>query len=209
MGEGGLDGRRSWEGDEVGAHARLGVVKKWEDRARGRVAEAMPPADPVVRGDLTAEQLVKSYIEAPGKGHQRLEGDPPFSPLHLGDGAGGDPSEAGEIALAQIPAQAVGAQRRTDARRCLGRLQLQPSVLDGVAEQLALSSRWAPFGLADAQAALADDDNALGDLLDLAVHGPVLARPRHRPVSDRAEVEQHRAAVPEEATGDPHTPALG
>jgi len=29
------------------------------------------------------------------------------------------------------------------------------------------------------------------------------------PVGDRAEVEQHRAAVPEEAAGDPHPPALG
>src|SRR6185312_14111898 len=115
-------------------------------------------ADRVVRGDLTAEQLVEGDVEAPGKGHQRLEGEPSFSPLHLGDSAWGDPGEAGEIALAQIPAQAVGAQRRADARRRLGRLQLQPSVLDGVAEQLALGSRRAPLGLADAQAALADDD---------------------------------------------------
>src|SRR5262249_40663957 len=155
-GEGALEGRRSRQGDEVGAHARLGVVEQREDRARGRVAETVPPADPVVRGDLTAEQLVEGDVESPGKGHQRLEGEPSFSPLHLGDGAGGDPGEAGEITLAQIPAQAVGAQRRTDARRCLGRLQLQLSVLDGVAEQLSLSSRRAPLGLADAQAALAD-----------------------------------------------------
>src|SRR5215831_4435320 len=136
----------------------------------------MAPADPVVRRYLTAEQLVEGDVEARGQCHQRLEGEPPLAALHLRDGARGDAGEAGQIALAQIPAQPVGAQRRADARRRLSRLQLQLPVLDGVAEQLALGSRRASLGLADAQAALTDDDDALSDLLDLAVQGPVLTR---------------------------------
>ena len=84
----------------------------------------------------------------------------------------------------------------------------QRPVLDRVAEQLALGSRRASLGLADADAALADDDDALGDLLDLAVHAPVLARSRHRPVGDGTEVEQHRAAAPEEVARDAHPPAI-
>src|SRR2546430_9962262 len=152
----------------------------------------MAPANPVVRRDLTTEQLIEGDVEARGQGHQRLEGEPSLPPLHLRDGAGGDAGETGEIALAQIPAQPVGAQRRADARCRLGRLQLQPPVLDRVAEQLALSSRRAPLGLADAKAALADDDDALPDLLDLAVHAPVLARPRPPPISDPPQVEPPR-----------------
>src|SRR6516165_105821 len=54
------------------------------------------------RHGLGSEQLVERDVEAGGKGHQRLEGEPSFSPLHLGDSARGDPGEAGEIALAQI-----------------------------------------------------------------------------------------------------------
>src|SRR5215469_3170130 len=83
VGERGLDGRRPRQRDEVGAHAGLGVVEQRQDRARRRVAEAVTPADPVVRCDLAAEQLVEGDVEAPGKGHQRLEGEPSFSPLHL------------------------------------------------------------------------------------------------------------------------------
>ena len=35
------------------------VVEQWEDRARGHVAEAATPADPVIGCDLTAEQFVE------------------------------------------------------------------------------------------------------------------------------------------------------
>jgi hypothetical protein len=206
VGEGGLHRRRARQRDEVGAQARLGVVEQRQDRAPGRAAGAVAPADPVVGGDLTAQQLIEGHVQAPSQGKQRLEGEPSFPPLHLGDGAGRHAGEAGEIALAQLPAQAVGAQRHADPRHRLGWLQLWRPILDRVAEQLALGSGRASLGLADADAALTDDDDALGDLLDLAVQGPVLARPRHRPVGDRAQVQQHRAAAPEEVARGLHPP---
>jgi len=67
VGEGGVDGGRSRQRDEVGAQARLGIVEQRQDRASGPAAGAVAPADPVVGGDLAAEQLIEGDAEAPAR----------------------------------------------------------------------------------------------------------------------------------------------
>src|SRR2546430_16564244 len=96
----------------------------------------MAPANPVVRRDLTAEQLVEGDVEARGQGHHRLEGEPSLPSLHLRDGAGGDAGEAGEIARAQVPAQPVATQRPADARRRVAGLKPRRAGLGGGADWL-------------------------------------------------------------------------
>src|SRR5204863_8322818 len=58
------------------------------------------------------------------------------------------------------------------------------------------------LGLGDPQAAVADDEHALGDVLDVAPERVEPLALGERPVRDGAHLEQHRAARSEEHTSE-------
>ena len=128
--------------------------------------------------------------------------------LGLGDGAGGDACEARERALREASRRADRPQR--GAEPCGGRRggKCRLAVLDPVAEDAALDPGRAALGLGHAQAAVLEDDDALGHALDLAPHRLRVRRRRERPVGDRAQLKEEGAAQREEPLRGLRSPAL-
>ena len=132
------------------------------------------------------------------------------------------PRSACEIALAETPARRARSAcesprwRRT-ARSAVpepgrGRrpLELGAAALPGPASvDASLDADGAALGLGDPQTAVADHDDALRHVLDGAPHRLEALALRQRPVGDRPDLEQHRAAVDEEAAGAVDAPAVG
>src|SRR6185436_15813999 len=144
------------------------------------------------------QKLVERQVELRARVEEGLERQAATPALGLRDGAGGDAEEPRELRLAEVALRAHRAQRGAEARRRRRGLQRRAPVLDAAAEDTALDTRPARLGLRDPQAPLAQGQDALGDLVDLAAQrrqrGPVA----DRPVRDRAGLEQVRAAAHEE-----------
>ena len=120
-----------------------------------------------------------------------------------------DAGQARELGLAQVTvergARAVRprAGRRPGAASSTG----QPA-LELVAEDAALDAGRPALGLRDPQPPVADVEHALGDPLDLTAQHRRVAGGGERPVGDRAEAEQQRAAAGEEGARGLAAPAL-
>ena len=132
------------------------------------------------------------------------------------------PRSACEIALAETPARrarsacerprwrrtarsAVPSRAAAGARSSSGR----PPFAGPASVDASLDADGAALGLGDPQTAVADDDDALRHVLDRAPHRLEALALRQRPVGDRPDLEQHRAAVDEEAAGAVDAPAVG
>ena len=120
----------------------------------------------VTGDDVAAQQLVDGHPEASGQLEQGLERKPALTALGLGDRARRDAGEPSEVRLAQLPLRPRRAQAGADASNDRRRRQLRKAVDDAVAKDAAFDARRATVGLADAQARLADDEHALGELFN-------------------------------------------
>ena len=114
--------------------------------------------------------------------------------LGLGDRARRHAGESGEIRLAEVTGDPEAAERRAEPSRGRRGGEHGQPVLEAVPEDASLDAGRPSLGLGDPEPPVADDEHALRDPLDLAPQGRRVTGRRKRPVGDRAEPEQQRAA---------------
>jgi len=159
---------------------------------------------------VAAEQLVDGDVEVGGEREQGLEGEPALAALGLRDGARRHPGELGELGLAQLALHAHRAEGATEPGRGRSLGELWPAVGEAVVVHAPLHADGPALRLGDAQPALAQNEHALGDVLDIAPQRLGVLALGERPVGDRADLQKEWAAAGEErrAISAPQFPTM-